>query len=211
MDFQGIVGGFYKIASWLFKLMYLHLLWIGFTLLGLGVLGVGPATGSLIYVLYKFFDEGDDIPIFKHFVSFYKAHFWRMNGLGWLVIGVGLFLYMDLRISELFIGIPFLHLILLFISLIFLIVSLYLFIVFARYRLPFFHYLRQTFFIAIARPLESIGMLFSLFLLVILYAYLPILILFMGSSLSVYPIVLLGYRACVKAEDKKMNAEKSRR
>lgn len=68
----------------MFKVLYLNLLWGAFSLLGLGVLGFGPAT----YAMTKYMDQWlrlkNHPPITKSFWQYYKERFWQANAIGWL-------------------------------------------------------------------------------------------------------------------------------
>ncbi|MFC0470522.1 YesL family protein [Halalkalibacter kiskunsagensis] len=203
VNLNGIFKWLYDLGNWLAKIMYLHFLWIAFTLVGLVVFGISPATAALVSVIHKWFDEDLNIPIFKNFYSVYKKQFMKSNGLGAILIGFGLFLYGDYQISQQFIQSFYFHAFLLIISFLYLITFLYFFTIFARYELKFFYYFIQSFLIAIARPFETIAMIISLFLLSFLFNVLPILFLFMGTSLIFYPLVWFSYRACLGAEEKK--------
>lgn len=200
---DGIFKWVYEIGNWLAKLMYVHLLWVLFTLLGLVIFGITPATAAMVSVIHKWFDQKEDFPIFKHFFSAYKDQFIKANGVGLLLIAVGAFLYVDIRISQQVIQSNYFHAFLLFICFLYFITLLYFFTIFTRYQLRFLYYFRQSFLIAIARPFETIAMIICLVLLSYVYAYLPVLIILMGSSLTLFPVVWFGYRACVQVEEKK--------
>src|SRR5699024_264615 len=129
VSFSGIVLWIYKIGRWLGKMILLNFLWLIFTILGLGVLGISPATSALVYVMYQWFEGGTDIPIFKTFYSFYKENFWNTNGIGLILFAIILFLLVDIRISQVFIGISILHYALLLILLFTIIVLLHIFII----------------------------------------------------------------------------------
>lgn len=202
------LNGFFKwaygIGDWLAKVMYLHILWVIFTLLGLVVFGITPATTSLFSVIHKWFDESFDIPIFKTFYTTYKANFLKTNGIGFILIGLGLFLYADFNISKQLIESFFVHFILLIVIFLYFVTVLYIFTVHARYKLRLLYYFKQSFFIALARPMETIAMIISLILLFYLFRFLPVLLFFAGSSIIAYPITWFAYRACVQIEEKKL-------
>lgn len=200
---NGIFGVVYEAGNWLAKIMYLHILWVLFTLLGGVVFGLSPSTASLFRVIYKWFDEDFDIPIFQTFYTSYKAHFMKANGLGLTLIGTGLFLYFDLNVSKQFVESFALHLVLLIFIFLFFITTLYVFTIFARYELSFWNYFKQSFFIALARPMETIAILISLLLLFYLFRYVPVLLFFMGSSIIAYPITWFSYLGCIKIEEMK--------
>lgn len=204
----GLIAWLYDLGMWLSRFMYLHILWLAFTLLGLGFFGIAPATAALVAVTYKWFEDDSEIPIFKNFFSVYKQEFFKANGIGWIMFALNLFLYIDIRIARQLIQNYFFYFSIIFIALFLFVVFLYIFTVFARYDLKFSHYFRQAFLITIVRPFESIAMPISLVLISILYYYLPALPILMGSSLAAFPVVWFGYRACVQVEDKKTRLKK---
>ena len=187
--------------------MYLHLLWVVFTILGLGVFGIFPATAALFLVIYKWIEKDFEIPIFKTFFSEYKKQFIRSNGLGLILVGIGVFLYIDIKISQQFIQSYPIHLLILLVSILYLIISLYFFTIFARYELSFFSYFKQTIFIAFARPIESFAMILSLIVLSYVFSLLPVLMVLAGSSILACPLVWFACRACVHIEQKKVFGE----
>lgn len=204
---DGIFKWVYVFGNWLAKVMFLHLLWVVFTLLGLVVFGISPATAALFSVIHKWFDDHYEIPIFKNFYTVYKEQFLKSNGLGLILAGIGLFLYVDIKISQNMIQSFYFHIFLLIIFFFYVVVALYFFTIFSRYKLNFFYYFKQTFLIAIARPFESIAMIVSLVLLSYLFSYLPVLFVFAGAGITACPLVWFGYRACVQIEEKKLTGD----
>lgn len=204
MVINGIFKWVYDIGNWLAKMMYLHFLWVIFTLLGLVAFGFMPATTALFSVLRKWIEEDPNIPLFKHFYTSYKTHFLKSNALGIIIIGLGLFLYFDITISKQLIQSSYVHIILLLLCFFYFVTLLYFFPVFVRYKLKSFVYYKQSFFLALARPFETIAMIISLLLVYYLFSYLPILLLFVGSPLIAYPLMWFSYRACLQIEEKKL-------
>lgn len=202
---NGFLKYFYDLGNWLAKMMYLQILWMLFTVAGLGVFGIIPSTAALTTVISKWFQDGYDTPVFKTFYTSYKKQFLKSNALGLMLAAVGAFLYVDLNISKQVIESAFLHFILLFICFLYAVVLLYFFPVLARYELKSLYYFKQSFFIAFARPFETIAMLLCVLLLYYLFIYLPVLTVFVGASLTAFPITWFAHIAFVQLEEKKMN------
>lgn len=192
-------------GNWLFKLMYLHVLWAAFTLLGLVLFGLFPATAGVFAVTRKWVEEDPDVPIFRTFIDVYKSTFVQVNGLGYIMLGIGAFLAYDFIISRELVGSFFIHVLLLFFSVLFVLVLCYLFPVFVRYDLRFFLYFKQTFLVVLARPLESIFMIISLIFLYYLLILLPFLFVMAGSSIIAFLLMALAYQAFTKVEERKAN------
>ncbi|ASK62209.1 hypothetical protein CFK37_08565 [Virgibacillus phasianinus] len=202
---NGFLKWFFDIGNWLAKVMYIHILWVLFTLMGLVVFGFMPATAALFTVIHKGFDGKSDPAIFKTFYETFKTQFLKANALGLLLLGLCAFLYVDMNISKQVIQSFFVHMFLLIVCFLYFITVLYFFPVFARYKLSYFLYFKQSFFIAFARPFETIAMIICLVLLFYLFTYLPVLLFFAGSSLIAYPLAWFAYRACVQIEERKVN------
>ncbi|PAV31221.1 hypothetical protein CIL05_00760 [Virgibacillus profundi] len=200
---HGIFKWIYDLGNWLAKVMYLHILWVLFTVLGLGIFGISPATAALFSVMHKWFDDDFDIPIFKNFFTAYKTQFVKANGLGLILIALGVFLYFDMNVSKQVIETAYIHFLLLIVIFLYIVTVMYFFLVFARYELKFFQYFKQSFFIAFARPMETIAMIICLVLLYYLLSFLPVLIFFMGSSIVAFPISWFAYGACLQIEEKR--------
>ncbi|WP_163536235.1 DUF624 domain-containing protein [Gracilibacillus sp. YIM 98692] len=200
---NGFLRLFYNFGNWLAKLMYLQILWVAFTLLGLGILGMIPATIAMVYIIHKWFSEGFDIPILKQYWNFYKSIFFKANAFGLIWTTIGLFLYADYFISKQFIQSFYFHSFLMVLIVLFFISLFHFYTIFVRYELKFLQYFKQSLLIGLARPLESIAMVLSLLPLYYLFNFFPVFTAFMGVSLTFYPIVWFSYRACMLVEQKR--------
>lgn len=202
---NGAFKWIFDMGNWLFKLMYLHVLWVAFTLLGVIFLGFFPATAGVYTVTRKWVEGDPDVPIFRTFFDVYKSIFVQINGLGYVMAFVGAFLTYDFIISKQLVGSFFIHVFLLLFSVLFILVLCYLFPVYVRYDLRFFQYFKQTFLIVVSRPLESVGMIVCLLLLYYLFIILPVLFVLAGSSIIAFLMMGLAYRAFAKIEQRKMD------
>lgn len=84
-----------RILLIILKLAYLNLLWIGGVLLGLILLGIGPATASVFSIIREWFRGNDDLPIFKSFVQNYKGYYKESLILSLIYGVIGLILVID--------------------------------------------------------------------------------------------------------------------
>ncbi|MCJ7840604.1 DUF624 domain-containing protein [Lederbergia sp. NSJ-179] len=200
---SGIFKWMYEIGNGLAKLIYLHLLWVLFTCLGLGVLGLFPATTALFSVIHKSMERNMKDSLFQTFFGAYKSQFLQANGFGLIMTALGLFLYWDLTISKQVIQSAFLHVILLIFCFLYFITALYFFPVFARYQLKGFQYMKQAFLVAIIRPFETIAMILCLLIHYYVFIFVPVLYVFMGAAMLAYPLMWFAYRAFLGIEEKK--------
>lgn len=182
--------------------MYLHILWVLFTLLGFVLFGVMPATTALFSVIRKSIEGDRETSIFYTFFSTYKKYFLKSNVLGLLMASLGIFLYIDLTISKQMIQSFYIHAVLLVVCFLYFITVLYYFPVFVRYDFRIFKYIKQSFLISLARPFETIAMIVSLVLLYYLFNLIPPLLFFAGSAIIAYPLMWFAYRAFSGIEGK---------
>ncbi|WP_342047959.1 YesL family protein [Bacillus sp. OTU530] len=125
---EGFIGGIYRVSEWVMRFMYVNILWILFTLLGLVVLGFFPATTALFAVVRKWVMK-QDIPVFNTFWTVYRSEFLKSNSMGLIITIFGCFLYFNIKIVEA-VTIPILKLLYvpnIIIIIIFLFVLLYIF------------------------------------------------------------------------------------
>ena len=90
----GPLNRFFDIVA---KLVYINVLFILGTLVGIVFLGVFPALFSAFYVTKRWVNDGnEDLPMFKTFSNYYKKHFWRANRLGLVMALIALISVVDL-------------------------------------------------------------------------------------------------------------------
>lgn len=205
MTLNNVIKKLFKFGIWLSNFMLLQLLWFLFTLVGLGVFGVFPATAAVYQVVYKWITHHTDISIYRTFKSYYKEYFIRSNIVGLIAVGFTLFLYLDLRISILYIQSLIFYYFILLVLFSFLIISLYLYTIQSRYSLSILNTFKQSFLIAFTSPLETLAMVISLIVILVLFWKLPFLAILVGIPLLIAPLVWFAYQACIKVEKKKLN------
>ena len=67
------------LGEWVIRLVYLNFLWIGFSLLGLGILGIFPATSALFSVLRKYFIKNERVKLLLNFIISIKRIFGKVT------------------------------------------------------------------------------------------------------------------------------------
>ncbi len=107
------------ILTWITRLVYVNVLWILYSFLGLIIGGVFPATIATLSVFRKWLMGDENISIWNTFNQKYRKEFLGSNILGWILTGIGIILYLNYRIminleGDIFIYIPFAFYILLF-------------------------------------------------------------------------------------------------
>lgn len=177
------------------RMAYINFLWIIFTFLGIGIFGFFPATTAMLAVMRKWLTGKQDIPVFKSFWYYYKNDFKQANILGYILIAVGLILYLDLKFFQtslypVFSLIEILIFILLFV---YFVILLYIFPIFVYYKSNAIGYLKHSLVLAIGRPIQTIAMLIGFVLSYLLLNNIPGLIPFFG--VSIFGLVLIWIAA----------------
>lgn len=194
--------GFQTIFEWTVRLAYLNILWILFSLIGLGIFGVGPATISLFAIVRKIHRDGTDISIWKEFNHTYRSNFWRANGLMLVLIPIYIFIYMDYTLIRMFPenflidNIVFPAVVIL--SILILVLTCYLFAVFVHYELSFWGNFKYAVLISIVFPLHTIMMVLGLFIFSIMVFLFPALSIFYLISVPALIIQMCGLKAFEK-------------
>lgn len=177
---------YYNIGEWIIRLFKLHLFWIFFTFTGLIVFGVFPATSALFYILRnQLFHIDDNRPIHQQFWSTYKKDFIKVNFLSYTMLFIGIIFYSDLHILNHF-EVSTLHsffTICLYIFLfLYFIIFIYLFPIYSHFQLKTLGYLKYSFILALAKPLQTLLLLFGLVVLVFFYTKFPGIVVFLGIT-----------------------------
>ncbi|SDJ98725.1 YesL family protein [Sediminibacillus albus] len=200
-------GGWEKFntaAYWMIKLAYINILWILFTIGGLVIFGLFPATVAMFTIVRKWIRKENNFKIFPAFWTVFRTDFIKTNGLGLLFIIVGYILYYDFTFLQLNDGkLSYLLPVLIFILISYALTLLFFFPVFVHFDLKFFQYIKQSFLIAITSPLETILSAVSIVLLYFLITLLPGIIPLFSSSLLAIAMTWISFRAFRKIERRK--------
>lgn len=179
------------------QLVYVNILWCLFTLLGLVVFGIGPATTAMFSILRQWVRGNTDIPIFPTFWNVYRSSFKETMLIGILYLVVGWILYVDLLYVQ-----SFMLRALLFVASFFYLVSIcYIFPIIAHYEW------KSVFLKLKCSVLFGISYLqYTLFLLIvlaivyfILFMY-PGVLTFFGVSIGSYIIMWSTHQVFTKIE-----------
>ncbi|ADU28822.1 YesL family protein [Evansella cellulosilytica] len=209
MNVSWMASPFYRSCDWIWKMAYVNLLWLGFTVLGFGILGFLPATLAMLTVMRKWLMGEPDIAIFKTFLNAYKEGFIRINLIG-LLFAFGayviVFNYMYLGTIEgpvhtiLSLG-WYIGLIVYTVTLVFLIPT------YVHYELKLMQYLKASFIVGLVNPLAMITLIIGLLLMYQLFTYIPGLIPFFGPSMLGMMVMWCAHMAFTRLERKKEKLE----
>lgn len=155
---ENLAKGYYEICRWIARMALVNLLWVGFSLLGLGVLGFFPATTAMFGVVRKWVSGESEFSVFREFWDLFKVDFIRVNILGYILFGIGLILYVDLKYVQAQPGIFFtiLNVLILILLFVFLIALLYIFPVYVHFKLNVKQYIKWSIVIALVHPVITV-------------------------------------------------------
>lgn len=191
---EGFMRGFYSISEWVMKFMYVNILWIAFTILGLGVFGIFPATTAMFTVIRKWVMKQPDIPVFNIFWTTYKSEFFKSSLLGLVIVLVGIFMYFNLKIIDAT-TIPTLKLLYIpniIVILIFLLTLLYIFPVFVHFDVGIKGIIKNAIVLMTINPIATFSMGVLTAFVVFVYYQFPGLIPFFSGSLIAFLLMFIS-------------------
>ncbi|MGE6629205.1 YesL family protein [Bacillus sp. NPDC077027] len=179
-----LTNGMYLFCEWVMRLAYLNVLWIFFTLLGLGVFGVMPATVAMFAVVKKWGDGNIEEPIFKQFAKVYKEEWCKSNGLFGVICMMALILYADVVISATYVH-SIVASLFLSVSIVYISALLYIVPVYLHVKAGFWYMFKFCVVLAFIRPHITFFMLLSAVGFVLLGLWhITFALFFCGSGLS---------------------------
>ncbi|SES09818.1 Uncharacterized membrane protein YesL [Gracilibacillus ureilyticus] len=187
------------------KLFYLNMLWLLFTMLGLVIFGLAPATAALCQVQHHWLKEKHVSSTFRLFWKEYKQHFMKTNGLMIILISIGYIIYFDLQFFMdkeglwnrlISIGIFIL-------SIWYMIIILYIFPVYTYYEVKLFKYIQYAFIVGLLNPFRTIGVAFTVGGMVYLSLYFPQIMFSLGVSLTFFILMIMANQAMNQVAVKK--------
>lgn len=202
--FDGLFGGFYRFGETVFLLLYVNILWIFFTLIGLVIFGFGPSTVAMYTVFRKWSMGENDVPVFTTFWESYRKDFLKANALGIVILAIGYMLYVNLNYFELqgaWISVISRYL-LLIAAAIYGIMAIYIFPLFVHYENKFFIYFKNSILVAIYHPIRTVYVIAACVTLYYLFSVIPVFIFLLGASLTSMVIMWIVYRTFLRIEYK---------
>ena len=200
-------GSLYRLAEWITRLVFLNLLWILFSFLGLGILGIMPATVALFGVINKLLEEQENVRIFREFWSLYKKYFIRSNLIGLIMLIIGIILYIDLDYFKSRAAwydrviVYFLYILIIF----YLLDFFYIFPIVLKYDIKIRYIIKNAFSFVFLTPVETFQIIIGIFVIAIFFYFLPSLLPFLGISLPVFWITRISMKSIRTVESKVIN------
>ena len=95
MNAQSIVNSLDRFFTWIMRFAAINALWILFTLKGLLLGGLFPATLSALKIFRKWRLGDFEFSIWTTFKQEYKREFVKSNIIGWILVMAGMILYLN--------------------------------------------------------------------------------------------------------------------
>lgn len=200
MELVGVTGRFFKTCEFISKMAYVNLLWILFTVLGLGIFGFMPSTIALFTVTRKWIMGERDIPVFKTFWTTYRKEFFKSTIFGALLFIIGYIIYVDLTLLPTGGLFTFLRAGIFICGILYTILLLYIFPIYVHYDWKKTLYLRYALLIGIAHPHYTALITIGIVALYYICVTIPGLIPFFSVSLFSYVVMWVVYRIIQKME-----------
>ena len=200
MELDGMTGRFFRICEIISKLAYLNILWIFFTILGVGIFGFIPATVALFAIVRKWVMRDTDVPIFTTFWKIFRQEFLKSSMLGGSLLLIGYILYIDflyLPSDGLFALVRFG---LMVVALLYIIVLLYIFPLFVHYEWKNRLYIKYALVLGASHPHYTLLMIIGIGIVYYASVNIPGIIPFFSISLLAYIIMWTSYQVIRKIE-----------
>lgn len=164
---------------------YLNILWILFTIAGLGIFGWMPATVAVFSVWRKLLAHDGKVAIFQTFLKEFKGNFFRNTLIGFILMMAGGVLVVDFLFYQTAEGILSLLTVvfIVFFGFFYLLLFIYLPPVIAHFDLKFTQYFKQAMLIGVSSPLASLSIGMVTAAILVLYYLVPVFIVIFGVSL----------------------------
>jgi uncharacterized membrane protein YesL len=195
----------YKIFQWMVRFAFVNILWFLFSIVGLIILGIAPATSSMFGIVRKWIMGQEDIPIFKTFWQTYRSDFKKSNLIGFFLMAVGFILYIDFRFLITLDGLL-LHLMTFaFISLLilYLIILFFIFPTFVHFQLTVLQYFKYAIIIGVFCPHITFLMAIAVIALYFIVTAFPGFFPFFSASTLSFSMMWLAFYAFRKIKDNK--------
>lgn len=193
---------FQVVSEWLLRLVWTNLLWIGFTLLGLGIFGIMPATVAMFAVVRRWTMGDTDSSILKTFKTTYFREWKKSNIIGLIFALIGGFLFLDLSFSEQMQGFfsLFLYVFFLVLCIVYFLALTFFFPLYVQYTFTIKEYIKQSLIHSIASIKDTIILLLGLTVIGYGFSKVPGLIPFLGGVLPSYWIMTICMKRFRKME-----------
>ena len=201
------MNGLYKLTDWIMKLAYINILWLFFSLLGIFIFGLFPATIAMFNVMRDLINKKEGYSVFSSFWNTYKKELVKGNIVGYVLTLIVIVLYLELvfivSYNNNLLNLFFVPLLILT----FIIYSAFLYVVplYINYDNKIFQHLKNAFLVLLTNPFITLAMVIGCIVIYFINTTFPVIILFFSGSIISYIIVKFSSYAFQKIELNKVN------
>ncbi|WP_453991038.1 YesL family protein [Bacillus nitroreducens] len=200
---------FMEFLNWLVQLAYVQLLWGLFTLLGVGIVGLFPATNAMYSIIRKWLSGNTDVPVFSFMWNTYKKEFIKSNLYFYSFVLIGMIFYFYFKLFQSQESL--LHAILtivLFIVLIFYCIGFMIAIpIYAHFDLKLRSFYKMTLYTIFSFPFHMITIIVIHVLFYLLISYIPGLAPFISFSILAFAVTVIMRLVFTKMDEKQIVVE----
>jgi uncharacterized membrane protein YesL len=193
-----------QVMEWLTRMLHIQVMWILFSMIGLFIGGIFPATFVMFAIIRKWIHGDDGIPVFKTFKDLYKKNFIKTNIIGWgmAISGASIFYYIKLfSATGGIISIVLVAMALSF-ALLYAVTALFIIPVYVHFDVDVLEMIKHAVIIAVSHPLHVLLMVITFIGFWYLMFWLPVLLPFIGFSILAYFIMRIANAAFISTEKK---------
>ncbi|MCH1624476.1 YesL family protein [Fredinandcohnia quinoae] len=204
MEVSGWKRSLVYYADWALKLVYVNILWLFGSVLGLFVTGIFPSTIAMFAVIRKWLQGEDDFSTFMYFRQVYQKEFLGSNLYGYIWAILGFILYFDLQFFRQFTSLWSLLLtyFTFMIGVIYVLCLLFAFPVYVHFQLRPLQYIKNTILLVLSQPIVSVIMALAFYFPYYLMIKIPGLLPFFCGSLIAFCLMMIAMKLFNKLEKK---------
>lgn len=194
------------IFIWLIRFVTLNSLWILFTLRGLLLGGIFPATVASLGLTRKWILGQQDIKLYPTYKEIFQKEFARANILGWIFVVIGIILYLNYlaikylnKSGDLLFIFPFAFYLLVFF---YLITVIWIFPLLAHYEAHLLQYIKNALIIGLIQLYYTFSMLLIVVLGIAVSLKFPGIMPFFTISITAYGVMWIAKQVLEKYDTK---------
>lgn len=188
-----------RLLRWIIKVFWLHVLIIGFSILGLFIAGLFPAIVAALSVSKKWLDQ-EEFSIAKEFRKVYFQEFFKANLLGWVFALIGFVLYINYTVmvqmgDQLSVIVVFAYY---FVIFVYMAVLAWAFPLYVHTKERLGTLIKNAFIMGVTFLPRTIGIFVGVFIILYISLNIPTMLLFFTGSLLALYIMFITHRVFEK-------------
>lgn len=193
-----ILKKMYTASIWISRLAIINLLWLAFSILGLIVFGIGPATIAMTVVINRWIVGEEDLRPFPLFFSIYKKYFIKANIISLIVMIIGFITGFNVYFTLI-------HNLPIYTkslaggaAIVFFLIAVVIFPLYSNNETPFSQLFKTCLFFIVGYPINSLIILAATIGLITIQLFMPGLMFFFSGSAVTFFSILRIHKAIEK-------------